>query len=140
MPPPRLPVESGESPASRGSEPSNERQAPQNQRPPPVRFVREMLTSNPRAATAAWSAATSRRLVARRAVCEFPPPTPDSTGFIGSDLTRRARFAFVEYEDKRDADEAYYDMHNKRMGRDDILKIEVGVSLAKLSSSFPIRF
>lgn len=34
-------------------------------------------------------------------------------------------FAFVEYEDRRDADEAYHDMHNKRIGRDDILKIEV---------------
>jgi hypothetical protein len=35
------------------------------------------------------------------------------------------RFAFVEYEDRRDADDAYHDMHNKRIGRDDILKIEV---------------
>ena len=31
----------------------------------------------------------------------------------------------MEYEDRRDADEAYHDMHNKRMGRDDVLKIEV---------------
>jgi hypothetical protein len=36
------------------------------------------------------------------------------------------RFAFVEYEDRRDADDAYHEMHNKRIGRDDILKIEVG--------------
>ncbi|KAJ0345276.1 hypothetical protein KNSL1_008557 [Colletotrichum chrysophilum] len=35
------------------------------------------------------------------------------------------RFAFVEYEDRRDADDAYHEMHNKRIGRDDILKIEV---------------
>ncbi|KAG4221427.1 hypothetical protein PC116_g30097 [Phytophthora cactorum] len=34
------------------------------------------------------------------------------------------RFAFVEYEDRRDADDAYHEMHNKRIGRDDLLKIE----------------
>ncbi|KAK3174775.1 hypothetical protein OEA41_002021 [Lepraria neglecta] len=33
-------------------------------------------------------------------------------------------FAFVEYESRRDADDAYHEMHNKRLGRDDILKIE----------------
>jgi len=33
-------------------------------------------------------------------------------------------FAFVEYESRRDADDAYHEMHNKRMGRDDVLKIE----------------
>lgn len=31
----------------------------------------------------------------------------------------------MEYEDRRDADDAYHEMHNKRLGRDDILKIEV---------------
>jgi hypothetical protein len=31
----------------------------------------------------------------------------------------------VEYEDRRDADDAYHEMHNKRIGRDDVLKIEV---------------
>lgn len=46
-------------------------------------------------------------------------------------LTRGSSFAFVEYEDRRDADDAYHDMHNKRIGRDDILKIEV-------RSSFPV--
>lgn len=34
-------------------------------------------------------------------------------------------FAFVEYESRHDAEDAYYEMHNKRMGRDDMLKIEV---------------
>lgn len=37
----------------------------------------------------------------------------------------RSRFAFVEYESRRDADDAYHEMHNKRIGRDDVLKIEV---------------
>jgi hypothetical protein len=40
------------------------------------------------------------------------------------------RFAFVEYEDRRDADDAYHDMHNKRIGRDDILKIEVSCQVS----------
>ena len=42
-----------------------------------------------------------------------------------SNLTSSS-FAFVEYEDRRDADDAYHEMHNKRIGRDDMLKIEVG--------------
>jgi len=33
-------------------------------------------------------------------------------------------FAFVEYESRRDSDDAYHEMHNKRIGRDDLLKIE----------------
>ncbi|OBT56425.1 hypothetical protein VE04_03098 [Pseudogymnoascus sp. 24MN13] len=33
-------------------------------------------------------------------------------------------FAFVEYESRRDADDAYHELHNKRIGRDDLLKIE----------------
>lgn len=43
-------------------------------------------------------------------------------------LTRDIRFAFVEYESRRDADDAYHEMHNKRIGRDDLLKIEVSGS------------
>lgn len=50
------------------------------------------------------------------------PKYPGGSLFADSTI----RFAFVEYEDRRDADDAYHDMHNKRIGRDDILKIEVG--------------
>lgn len=41
----------------------------------------------------------------------------------GADTT--TSFAFVEYEDRRDSEDAYHEMHNKRIGRDDLLKIEV---------------
>lgn len=34
------------------------------------------------------------------------------------------RFAFVEYEDPRDADDAFHDMHNRRIGRD-VFVVEV---------------
>ena len=34
----------------------------------------------------------------------------------------------MEYESRRDADDAYHEMHNKRIGRDEMLKIEVGIS------------
>ena len=42
-----------------------------------------------------------------------------------SDTNWKSSFAFVEYESRRDADDAYHEMHNKRIGRDDLLKIEV---------------
>lgn len=45
--------------------------------------------------------------------------------FNHSDTDQLPSFAFVEYESRHDADDAYHEMHNKRIGRDDILKIEV---------------
>ncbi|KAL8703565.1 MAG: hypothetical protein Q9201_003269 [Fulgogasparrea decipioides] len=46
--------------------------------------------------------------------CDIPAPRSASSRL----------FAFVEYEVRRDADDAYHEMHNKRLGRDDLLKIE----------------
>ncbi len=53
----------------------------------------------------------------------------------------------MEYESRRDADDAYHEMHNKRIGRDDLLKIEVPIPagqarmhyLADLNPSGPVR-
>lgn len=52
-------------------------------------------------------------------------PTTGNSNVVDTE----SRFAFVEYESRRDADDAYHEMHNKRIGRDDLLKIEVRACL-----------
>lgn len=67
----------------------------------------------------------SRYSYGRLVRCDIPAPRSSSSRL----------FAFVEYEDKRDADDAYHEMHNKRLGRDDILKIEVWLPAVPVSTS-----
>lgn len=70
--------------------------------------------------TDAWSAAISQLHAQLQADCESLSH-PSRLTYTDTEYS----FAFVEYESRRDADDAYHEMHNKRMGRDDMLKIEV---------------
>lgn len=75
--------------------------------------------SNIHQGTVALSAVTSQPRARPPVACEY---------FLACASIRRllsSSFAFVEYESRRDADDAYHEMHNKRIGRDDLLKIEV---------------
>lgn len=94
-------------------------------RPPPYQEPKTlpMLTTLIYLAMAGWSAAIFRLQGPPAAGCTLS--ANHSCGIESYFLTCTFRFAFVEYEDRRDADDAYHDMHNKRIGRDDILKIEV---------------
>lgn len=70
----------------------------------------------------AWYDVTSQLPEVPLADCRFNSINITSPSSM---LKTQRRFAFVEYESRRDADDAYHEMHNKRLGRDDILKIEV---------------
>ena len=78
----------------------------------------------------ASSAAISRLLELLPVACKY---LPINIGVNSNFVDTSSRFAFVEYESRRDADDAYHEMHNKRLGRDDILKIEVRLNTLLLN-------
>lgn len=64
--------------------------------------------------------------------CEYSNPGHLGCHNDAATANTTSRFAFVEYESRRDADDAYHEMHNKRLGRDDLLKIEVRLLLMRM--------
>jgi len=51
--------------------------------------------------------------------CDIPAPRNiNARPYADGGVNSTRRFAFVEYEDARDADDAFHDMHNRRIGRD----------------------
>ncbi|KAI1662606.1 hypothetical protein F4813DRAFT_384192 [Daldinia decipiens] len=90
----------------------------------PTSLRRSRLRSSPRSVFLTYASAlrvhlslpspSIERSYGRLVRCDIPAPRSASSRL----------FAFVEYEDRRDADDAYHEMHNKRIGRDDLLKIE----------------
>ena len=69
-------------------------------------------------------AVTFQRREVLQVVCEYSSGLPLMATDV-SIINTLSSFAFVEYESRRDADYAYHEMHNTRIGRDDLLKIEV---------------
>lgn len=81
--------------------------------------------------TVALFAATFQHLAPHQADCEFSyslfrflQPVQSTEDTYGSNS-----FAFVEYESRRDADDAYHEMHNRSISRSEVLKIEVRITI-----------
>jgi hypothetical protein len=72
---------------------------------------------------AALSAVIYQHLALRQAACGYILLPALPSRFANAAM---CSFAFVEYESLRDSDDAYHEMHNKRIGRDrdEVLKIE----------------
>ena len=72
-----------------------------------------------------WCVVIFQHPVALQAGCKLRECSNQLSPEHWKPVNKSISFAFVEYESRRDADDAYHEMHNKRLGRDDVLKIEV---------------